>query len=166
MPNHLERLSIFSKYFKPEDKIYDSNIYKRWVISGLAQAIPQLFHNHHVILVANDLYRDLDRRWNLNGSFTHVQIDKGMSQRFRNHILDRCRESINKKIMSDSSFPVVFFQAGSLAPWLIIRLFKEYPNVFYIDMGQALNFWFMDKPELLRAHWMQVYKPILMRHFE
>lgn len=166
LPSHLGRLALFTKYFKPQNPIYDSNFYKRWVISGLGKEIPDLIRNRNVILIANDLFNDLNCRWNLKRSFTHIQIDRGMSQRFRNQILERCREAINRTIMPNSLSPIVLFQAGSLAPWLISRLYKDYPNAFYIDMGQALNFWFMDKAELLRAHWMQVYKPVLLSHMQ
>ena len=46
---------------------------------------------------------------------------------------------------------------GSLAYWLITRLSTAHPRTFYIDLGQALNGWFLDNPELTKAAWVRIY---------
>ena len=64
-----------------------------------------------------------------------------------------------------SAKPIVLTQCGgSLAYWLICRLHALYPDIFYIDLGQALNGWFFDHHELPDYPWMNIFKDSVIKN--
>lgn len=157
-----ERLDLLAKTFTPEQRLYDARQWKRLLIAGDLRHLPEICSRRHVILVASDYFADLGNRWRLK-EFSHICIPRALSQWHRWELLARLKDSIQRaKSASGQQPPVVLMQCGgSLAFWLISRLFSHDPEVFYLDLGQALNGWFFDK-EIELYVWTVIYaRPVI-----
>lgn len=154
------RLDFFGKHFDPSRPLYDAMVWKRWLVSGALSALPELVRDRPVILLGADRLNSLGTRWHLT-HFLHVTIPAEGSYVFRFEILDRCREAIDEAVgiarARNTKHPVFILQGGSFACWLIHRLFRTNPDIFYIDLGQALHAWFWDIPEIELAPWGERY---------
>lgn len=150
-------LSIFSRYFRPEETLYDALLWKRLLIAGQLRELPDLCRSRPVVLVASRFFMDLDQRWQLD-QFTHVRIPPRLSQWQRWDLLARTSDALAAALALGGRPPVVLMQCGgSLSYWLITRLFARFPQTFYIDLGQALNGWFFDLVDTHKSPWMRVY---------
>lgn len=153
-----ERMAIFARFFEPSELLFDATLWKRFLISGDLKVLPELCRDRHVILFASDIFSELGQRWNLE-NFSHISIARTLSQKFRWDLLKRTREVIDEASREAGKRPIVLMQCGgSLAFWLISRLFKSHPDIFYIDLGQAINGWFFDSKELPEHAWEIIYK--------
>lgn len=142
--SHVKRLHLFSAIFTRPEPIYDAMLPKRWIVSGDAKRMAEIAARHAVLLIANDRYADLGSRWGAH-RFDFISIEPDFSQLMRWDILERCRQAIAQQRAQGQRRIFVFSQCGaSLAYWLYDRLFKEYPDVFYFDLGQAIKAWYLD----------------------
>jgi hypothetical protein len=137
-------LALFARHYRPDETLYDAMIWKRWLIRGQLRDLPGLCLGHPVVLVANHFFATLGRRWKLD-EFDHVQIPPRRSHWQRWPLLERVMQAVQAAVERGRRPPVVLLQCGgSLANWLITRLFARFPGVFYLDLGQALDGWFLD----------------------
>lgn len=154
------RLDFFGKHLDPARPLYDAMVWKRWLISGALSVLPELVRDRPVILLGADRLHSLGVRWKLP-HFLHVKIPPALSQTLRFGILDRCRAAVDEAVeiarARNTKRPVFILQGGSFAYWLIYRLFKINPDIFYIDLGQALHAWFWDIPDVELAPWGERY---------
>jgi nucleoid DNA-binding protein len=108
------------------------------------------------VLVASDLFSTLSTRWRLD-DFTHVEIPRSLAQWQRWDLLARTSEAVAAACARGARPPAVLMECGSLASWLITRLFIKHPRVFYLDLGQALNGWFFDVVDPAGSAWARTY---------
>jgi hypothetical protein len=152
-PESSRQIKHFTEYFNPDDEIYDATLWKRWVISGALKGLPDLCRSRQVFLVGPQQFSDLGRRWELS-RFTHIKIPDSNTHAQRHVVLKRAIDSIEgvtRDTLNNHSnpAPIVLFQCGgSLAFWSISRLFEKYPGIYFIDMGQALDGWYMDQDKI------------------
>jgi hypothetical protein len=157
VPPQEEVMRLFASHFRPDEAIYDGTLWKRLLIAGSLGDLPGLCRDRPVVLVANRLFAKLGDRWRI-GDFTHVRIPPRLSQWQRWDLLARTTEAIEAARTRSGRAPVVLTQCGgSLAFWLITRLFGRFPSAFYIDLGQALNGWFLDVLDVMKTPWMRLY---------
>jgi hypothetical protein len=139
-----EVLRLFARHYRPEETLYDANLWKRLLVGGQLKALPGLVRDHPVVLVANNNFAQLGARWDLPDC-THIRIPPNHSQSQRWTLLERISQALTAAASRGSRAPVLISQCGgSLAYWLITRLFPRHPKVFYLDLGQALDGWFLD----------------------
>ena len=144
---HLKRLHLFAAIFTRQEPVYDAMLPKRWMVSGDAGRMAGIAARHGVVLIANDRYEDMDRRWGA-AHFRFVSIEPDFSQLMRWDILERTRQAVETLRAEGQERIYVFSQCGaSLAYWLFDRLFKIHPDVFYFDLGQAIKAWYLDASE-------------------
>lgn len=158
-PEHrADRLKLLGKMFAPGDRLVDASFWKRLAFSGHLTALPSLCRNRKVVLIGPDYFHDMDRRLDLP-RFTHVSIPRQLSHRIRWQLLDQVRATLADQAQEPGERPVVLMQCGgSLAYWLISQLFSWRSDIFYIDLGQALNIWFTDVAEMPTFEWIHFYQ--------
>lgn len=151
-----ERLALLGRYYDPDDRLYDATLWKRLAATGHIKHLPDLCRQRHVILVAPEYCRDLDRRWNL-AHFTHIDIPGQLSHRIRRQLLHRVKSALAESGDEACPAPIVLTMCGgSLAFWLIAKLFAEKSDIFYMDLGQALRIWY---PEVeTNSPWVALYR--------
>ncbi|MEO1612894.1 MAG: hypothetical protein AAFU55_11180, partial [Pseudomonadota bacterium] len=146
----------------PVPRVFEDGIaWKRFVAAGSLGEILPAIRARRVVLIANAGFADLGARWRLP-DFHHLEIPPRDSHLDRYAIFERLAASLEALLPSDPSAPgpLVLTQAGgSFSFWLMHRLRRRAPNAGYLDVGQALNPWFLDdpatgKPEML---WLQDY---------
>jgi hypothetical protein len=155
LPPREELARLFSEYFRPDEIIYDGTLWKRLLIAGHLKALPDLCRGHPVVLVGPGIFSGLRERWRLD-AYTHVEIPPSLSQCQRWDILERARAAVESARAAGSRSPIVLTQCGSLAHWLVTRLFPVFPGAFYLDLGQALDGWFFDQLDL-KPPWTRIY---------
>ena len=162
-----ERLRLFASFFAPEERLLEATVWKRWIISGELQDLPRLARQRPVILMAADVLADLDERWKLPW-FLHIPIPVTQAYQLRNRLLEQCRAAIAeaRAISSREAAPQPLFlmQGSSFAYWFMKRLFETDPEVFYLDVGQALHPWFFDKHDVPLRNWGRLYGPTIVRN--
>ncbi|WP_139317609.1 hypothetical protein [Rhizobium oryziradicis] len=168
----LDQLKFFSKYFKPEHSVFEAMIWKRWVFSGDVMRLPVEARDRPVVLVGPERMAELGMRWKLPW-FSHVTIPlinherRYRSYELRYSILEQCKDAVQVAkalaIENGTKKPLIVFQGGSFAYWLIARLHKWDPSVFYLDFGQSLHIWFLDNPEVL-APWLTFHPRLIMEN--
>lgn len=161
------RLDIFADHFNADDVIYDSTIWKRWLISGDMRNFPDILRDHPVVFVGANRLSSLGKRWNLPWFF-HIPIPPEQAYPLRHALLATCREKIAEAkrlaLTNNTKRPIFLCQGSSFAYWLIARLFKTDPDVFYIDLGQALHAWFWDVAEIPLMQWGELYGRTIVKN--
>ena len=109
---------VYARHFSDKDQIFDSTLIKRLLIAGHLKDLPALCSQRHVILVASDIFENLDERWGLK-RFTHVRIPRSLSQSRRWSLLEEIKLVIDEAAKQEGPRPIVLTQCGgSLAFWL------------------------------------------------
>ena len=148
---------IFARHFRTEEVLYDGTLWKRLLIAGYLEELPALCRGRPVVVVASKPFSELGMRWQLD-DFTHIEIPLTLTQWQRWDLLTRTSQAVAAACARSGRPPVVLTRCGgSLAFWLITRLFTEYPRVFYVDLGQALGGWFFDVLEVGGSAWARIY---------
>jgi hypothetical protein len=146
----------------PDGHVFEDGIaWKRYVATGSISSILPVIRDCCVVLVANAGFADLGARWDLP-RFHHLVIPPRRSHLDRFEILQRLSRELAEiaAVLPTGTAPLVLTQAGgSFSFWLLHRLRQVCPTGSFIDIGQALNPWFLDdpatgKPEML---WLQEY---------
>lgn len=149
--------ALVAAHFAPEEPLYDAMLWKRMLISGHLKELPALCRERPVVLVTSRYFADLPNRWRLE-RFHHVVIPPSDSHWERHEILERTKAALSRFTAPGTPSPIVLTQCGgSLAFWLITRLYAGLPRAFYLDLGQALDGWFFDNAEIRVYRWMKVY---------
>lgn len=151
-----DRVALLKQLFSCEDRLLDAALWKRMAYSGDLSRLPDALRDRPVVLIGPDFLSDLGRRWGVS-SFSHVVIPPHLSQRIRWQLYESARALLTEISRSTVAPPVLLTQCGgSLAYWLISRLAAWNQNISCIDLGQAVNIWFLEKKELSRPKWMQL----------
>lgn len=162
-----DRLELFANYFDQRETLYDATVWKRWLISGDMRDFAKYAREHPVVLVGADRLRTLGARWDLPW-FRHVSIPAAKAYPIRHAILESCLQSIADARAiahaNNAKRPIFLCQGSSFAYWLMVRLYKTYPDVFYIDMGQALHAWFWDDKTIPLLQWGKLYGKTIIRN--
>jgi hypothetical protein len=162
-----ERLDIFARYFAPDEAIYDANIFKRWLLSGDLRGLPAAARARPVILMGADLLSTLGSRWQLPW-FSHIVIPPEFSYPMRRQLLDTCLSRVAEAKEAASRLglrkPLFILQGSSFAFWFQVRLFAQHPDIFCIDLGQALHAWFYDMKKIPLRTWGRRYAPTIVRN--
>jgi len=151
-------MKFISENFPSGYTFEDGIGWKRFVSTGRIGVVIEALRERTVLLIANAGFKDLGRRWGLP-AFHHLEIPPEHSHAVRHEILARARSRLTEISRLGSGLPpVVLTQiGGSFSLWLLPRLAESHPESAYIDVGQALNPWFLDdaktsNPDML---WLQ-----------
>jgi hypothetical protein len=156
-PPRAELMELFAEQFRPGRVLYDATLWKRLLIAGHLARLPVLLHRRPVVMVGPAYLAPLGSHWKL-GNFTHVEIPASHTQYRRWDLLARCRAALETARSRGPGVPVVLTQCGAaLAYWLIVRLRAASAGASYLDVGQAINGWFLHERSFKGAPWMRVY---------
>lgn len=166
-PVDAERLGIFARFFAPGEAVYDANVFKRWLMSGDLRHLPELARRRPVILMGADVLTSLGTRWRLPW-FSHIVIPPEFSYPMRRRLLDVCRERVAEAkaaaVKLKLGKPLFLLQGSSFAFWFQARLFASDPDLFSLDLGQALHSWFYDVQEIPLRTWGRRYGPAIVKN--
>jgi hypothetical protein len=157
-------LKFFSTFFSAQEILFDATMLKRWMISGELASLPSLARQRPVVLLAHEGFSSLDERWQLDW-LLHLKMPPDHAYSVRYKLLDLCIEKIKEaKYIAEkkgTKQPLFLTQGSSLAYWFIRRLFKEFPDVFYVDIGQALHPWFYDSDNFDVHPWDRFFASVI-----
>lgn len=166
-PDIQERISAILQYYGKKDTVLDATSWKRWLITGALQRLPELCRAHPVMLVGPESLRGIGDAWSLK-QFDVLAIPRGNSQKFRHDMLKNIARqlgSMTRQSGESTETPIVLFQCGgSFAFWLITQLIDKFPQCFFLDMGQALNAWCYDVEVNTQFTWNKLYLRTIIRN--
>lgn len=166
-PVDFQRLDIFARYFSPDETLFDANVFKRWLLSGDLRELPSLARERPVILMGAEWLSTLGVRWQLPW-FSHIVIPPEFSYPMRRALLDTCLARIGEARSAAARLglrkPLFILQGSSFAFWFQMRLFARHPDVFYLDLGQALHAWFYDIRKIPLRTWGRRYAAAIVRN--
>ncbi len=156
-PDQLARTARFSQFFSPHDRLYDAMMWKRWAILGGLKDLPRILRGRPLILVARASFGVLAERLGLP-HLVHVEVPPQKTQLIRRQVLARIEAAIRDQPGRDGrQAPVVLLQSGStLGYYFVRRLRQRFPQVTYLDIGEALNIWCMDRAGI--NMWIEAYR--------
>ena len=145
-PLNLERAARFMQLFSPHDRLYDAMVWKRWAILGELKHLPAALRGRPLIMVARAAFAVLAERLGLP-HLVHVDVPPAKTQLIRRQVLSRIEAAIQDQLARrPDQAPVVLLQSGStLGYYFIRRLRPRFPQVAYLDIGEALNIWLLDR---------------------
>jgi hypothetical protein len=119
---------------------HDALVWKQAIIDGTFWKVIEAFRDMPVVLVGPPHLSTIGRHLGLR-DFHYVAIPLSSAHAHRRSILPRCKEAVER--LSAGGRPgIVLYQAGTLAFWLIYRLFPLAPSFFHLDVGRALDVWY------------------------
>ncbi|AMK10072.1 hypothetical protein [Pseudodesulfovibrio indicus] len=150
-----QQLDAFAECIAPSEELIDGTVMKRWVVSGGIKEFPTWIRDNPVAVVGPVWFSSLGSRMRL-ADFTLIRIAHTDSFAARFDILRRIRAFLDEKSGRKHPPVVLFHCGGSLACWLIFRLFPKYPRSLLLDFGQALLAWLLDEP-WYGLTWKEIY---------
>jgi hypothetical protein len=149
-----DRIDLLARFVHPSDVLYDAMLWKRWALTGDLARLSEVVRDHPVVVVGPPQFRSLGVKWRLP-DFTHVEIPIDLSHLIRQRMLETLgRVLVALPPAANGRKPVVLFQcSGELSYWIMRRLRRRHADVFFVDLGQALDLWHW-QPD---AVWMQIY---------
>ncbi|OGT79650.1 MAG: hypothetical protein A3H91_02955 [Gammaproteobacteria bacterium RIFCSPLOWO2_02_FULL_61_13] len=159
---HQERMQLLAQNFTADELLLDATLWKRWLISGALRELPALCRPHPVVMLGPQAVRAVPAAWELH-SCNFLEIAPENTQRHRHVVLQRLQTALagaRRAAQNDARglHPIVLMQCGgSLAYWLIARLYRDYPEAFYLDLGQVFNAWCYHVPENTERAWNYLY---------
>ncbi len=148
-------------YTPRQPRWHDAMVWKDAVTSGELRPLVRCLRGAKVIVVGPP---HLSTLGNLTGiaDYHHVSIHPTDAIKDRERILRRVRDVI--RLSATATPTVCLFQAGSLAYWLIYRLFTRERDVFLIDIGRVLDVWY---PEIVSPQpWFQDCQDRIVKNME
>ena len=76
---------------------------------------------------------------------------------------DEAEEWIRTAIAGASKPPVVLLQAGTLAPYWILRMHRQHPGVRWVDGGLAFSI--CHPPDILKRPWGRIYRSQIIKTY-
>ncbi len=145
-PLNLERAARFMRFFSPHERLYDAMVWKRWAILGELNHLPAALRRRPLIMVARAAFGVLAERLGLP-HLVHVDVPPANTQLIRRQVLSRIEAAIQDQLARrPDPAPVVLLQSGStLGYYFIRRLRPRFPQVAYLDIGEARNIWLLDR---------------------
>jgi hypothetical protein len=139
---------------------HDALVWKKAAISGGFPKLLRELKAFSVILVGPDHLGSFGSRvgW---ADTHHVRIHPTAAIADRDAILERCRHELERQ-RNRRLEVAVLYQAGSLAPWLIRRLWPNAADVFHLDVGIVLDAWY---PEVVATQrWFRDNRTAVIRN--
>ncbi len=168
-PVDIARLRIFADFFDPAESLYDANLFKRWSIAGPIRHLPALARQRPVIFMGGERLASLGKRWSLPW-LLHLCIPPHNSYPLRHDLLRAAREKIAEANdiarAHNTGRPLFLMQGSSFAYWFMVRLVREYPDIFYLDLGQSLHIWFYDREDIPFMAERELYGRTIVRNCE
>lgn len=159
-------LQFVAQFFDPEEPLIDATVLKRWMITGELAVLPSIARQRPVVLLGPDRLGSIGSRWKLPW-LLKVSMPHEHSYALRYELLERCCERVDEAISiaeeNNTGRPLFLTQGSSLAYWFIRRLSEAHPDVFYLDMGQALHSWFYDSEDFPVMPWDRYFAPVIIR---
>lgn len=161
----LRTAARFMEHFSPHDRLYDAMVVKRWAILGGLRELPEILRPRPVVVVARELFGALEQKLDLP-RFVLVDVPSSWTQLIRRQMLARIEATIQDQLdRYPSEAPIVLFQSGaSLTYWFIRRLRVRFPEVTFLDIGEALSIWMLEESGTnlwIRPYWEQIRKASL-----
>jgi len=139
---------------------HDALVWKRSVIDGGFREFLHALDGFSIVLIGPGHLSSFAEQvgWD---DMRHVEIHPTAAIAQRESILERCRQELEAARGRRSDVAVIY-QAGSLAVWLIRRLWPDFRDQFHLDLGMVLDPWY---PEIVsRQRWFRDHKQAVIGH--
>jgi dTDP-4-amino-4,6-dideoxygalactose transaminase len=160
-PFYPERsIPVLEEVIQGYNKNVDGLLLKRAVMSGEILEFFDIIRPMHVLLVGPGYIKPLLKIAKLpNSEFIPIHVSEARRKRFR---IEKKIESFLKK--NEGSDRVVLLQAGTLAPYWILRLRENHPGVRWVDGGLAFSIGSPD--DILKRPWGKTYREQIITTYE
>ena len=151
-PFHPERSKpLFDRYVSQFQRLGNGLLLKQAVNDGSIARFLERLSAYHVVLVGPDY---------LSSFFKFARIDAGefisihptRARESRGEIEERMRTALTEAVKP----AVVLLQAGTLAPYWILRMQRRHPGVRWVDGGLAFSI--CHPPDILKRPWGKAYR--------
>jgi hypothetical protein len=145
---------------------HDALVWKHAIFDGTFHRVVEAVHEMPVVLIGPDHLATLGQHLGL-AEFHHVVIPLAGAPAERGSLLRRCCDAL-RRASASARPPVVLYQCGALAFWLIYRLFPLVPRSIHLDVGRCLDVWYPEVVE--RQPWFvqnrdQIITNMRLEHF-
>ena len=115
-------------------------VFKDSLVTGEFRTVIEALRERNVIVLGPSHLAGLGEALALP-RFRHVRIHETEAMRHRGAALRELRAALSPRDVRASQ-PLLVLQAGSLAWWLMARLFPDFPEASFLDLGRVLDVWF------------------------
>lgn len=137
----VERLrGVHHSFHTSGRRAHDALVWKQAILDGSFSHVVKAIARMPVLLVGPPHLSSIGHHLGLR-EFYHVVIPLSGAPGERLSVLGRCTDTL-ERITEGGRPGVVLYQAGTLAFWLIYRLFSLRPRSFHLDLGRCLDVWF------------------------
>lgn len=148
---------VYTAFHTSGRSFHDALVWRRSVVAGRFGELIDALRRYRVIVVGPPHTSSYGALVGLE-HFEHVRIHPSEAFAARMRIL----AELEQRIHSDPGGTAVLFEAASLAPWLIHRLWDSERPRFLLDVGRALDVWY---PDVIRSQrWFQGAGPRMVRN--
>ena len=147
---------VFDRYISQFRRYGDGLLLKTAVQDGTIARFFERLTDYPVVLIGPDYISSFFELTGIeDGEF--ISIHSSQARETRAEIEERIRTALAKTQQP----AVVLLQAGTLAPYWILRLRRQYPGIRWVDGGLALSV--CHPPDILERPWGQVYRSEIVR---
>ncbi len=149
--NPQRSLPLFNRFVDPFKRRGSGLLLKEAVVDGTIGQFFNRLSKYHVVLVGPDYLAPLFDLVDIeDGDFIVLHPSGARESRAE------VEEQIRTALVGAKKEALVLLQAGTLAPYWILRLHSQYPGVRWVDGGLAFSICY--PPDILNRPWGQVYR--------
>ena len=149
---------LLNRYVSQFQRLGNGLLLKQSVQDGTISRFLERLSLYHILLVGPEYISSFFKFVGIEtGEF--ISIHSSRARESRAELEDRIRTAL-----AEAEKPVVvLLQAGTLAPYWILRMQRKHPGVRWVDGGLALSICY--PPDILKRPWGQVYRSGIVKTY-
>ena len=149
---------LFERFAGSFQRLGSGLLLKQAVNDGTIARFFERLPAYYVVLVGPEYLSPFFELVGINdGKFIPIHSSRARENR------DEVEEWIRTSITGASRPPVVLLQAGTLAPYWILRMHRQHPGVRWVDGGLAFSI--CDPPDILKRPWGRIYRSEIIKTY-
>ena len=149
---------LFDRYISQFQRLGNGLLLKQAVNDGAITRFLERLSAYHVVLVGPEYLSSFFELVGIDtGEFISIHSSRARESR------DEVEERIRTALAHAEKAAVVLLQAGTLAPYWILRMQRRHPGVRWVDGGLALSI--CHPTDILKRPWGQVYRTDIVKTY-